>query len=206
MSWFARHFLGRWTIAAIQGDLAYELRLLSGLFRYSRWTTDINAALDIAARSKKVALKTKDPDDMALAETMLGAANHLAGNHLVALEAFRIRPEPLGVRLALPRGATLVSSHQPFARRHGAFSAVQRAARPITGLRKARHRGRRKIRSSGHVVPIPEPGSSGLFGAGGLSPVGAVHRAIERSLCGPLLEALPCRGDWPARSVAAPSK
>ena len=75
-------------IAAIQGDSAYELRLLSGLFMYYRWNIDINAALDIASRSKEVALKTKDHDDIALAESMLGAANHLAGNHLVALKHF----------------------------------------------------------------------------------------------------------------------
>jgi hypothetical protein len=41
--------------AAIQGDFAYELRLLSGLFMYYRWNIDINAALDIASRSKEVA-------------------------------------------------------------------------------------------------------------------------------------------------------
>jgi predicted ATPase/DNA-binding winged helix-turn-helix (wHTH) protein len=75
-------------VAAIQGDSACELRLLSGLFMYYRWSTDINAALDIASRSKEVALKTGDHDDMALAESMLGAAHHLAGNHLVALKHF----------------------------------------------------------------------------------------------------------------------
>lgn len=75
-------------VAAIQGDFAYELQLLSGLSRYYRWNTDINAALDIASRSKAVALKTKAHDDMALAEAMLGAAHHLAGNHLVALKHF----------------------------------------------------------------------------------------------------------------------
>ena len=74
-------------VAVIQRDLANELRLLSGLFMYYRWN-DINDALDIAARAKEVALKTRDPDDMALAESMLGAANHLAGNHLVALKHF----------------------------------------------------------------------------------------------------------------------
>jgi tetratricopeptide (TPR) repeat protein len=77
-------------VAAIQGDFAYELRLLSGLFMYYRWNIDINAALDIASRSKQVALKTQDPDDMALAESMLGAAHHLAGNHLVALMHFEL--------------------------------------------------------------------------------------------------------------------
>jgi predicted ATPase/DNA-binding winged helix-turn-helix (wHTH) protein len=69
-------------------DLARELRLLSGLFLYSSWTTDIYRALEIAERSQKVALKIQDPDDMAHAETMLGAANHLAGNHLVAQKHF----------------------------------------------------------------------------------------------------------------------
>jgi predicted ATPase/DNA-binding winged helix-turn-helix (wHTH) protein len=75
-------------VAVIQRDFAYELRLLSGLFMYYRWNIDINAALDIASRSKAVALKTRDPDDMALAESMLGAANHLTGNNLVALKHF----------------------------------------------------------------------------------------------------------------------
>jgi predicted ATPase/DNA-binding winged helix-turn-helix (wHTH) protein len=75
-------------VAAIRGDFAYEMQLLSGLSRYYRWTTDINAALDIASRSKEVALKTGNHDDMALAEAMLGAAHHLAGNHLVALRHF----------------------------------------------------------------------------------------------------------------------
>ena len=75
-------------VAAIQGDLAYQLQLLSGLSRYYRWNTDINGALDIASRTKEVALKTGDHDDIALAEAMLGAAHHLAGNHLVAMKHF----------------------------------------------------------------------------------------------------------------------
>ncbi|SHI09804.1 ATP-binding protein [Bradyrhizobium erythrophlei] len=75
-------------VAVIQRDFAYELRLLSGLFMYYRWNIDVYRALDIASRSKEVALKTLDPDDMALAETMLGSANHLAGNHLAALTHF----------------------------------------------------------------------------------------------------------------------
>jgi predicted ATPase/DNA-binding winged helix-turn-helix (wHTH) protein len=75
-------------IAAIQRDLAYELRLLSGIFMYYRWNIDIHDALDTASRAKEVALKTADPDDMALAESMLGAAYHLAGNHLVASKHF----------------------------------------------------------------------------------------------------------------------
>jgi predicted ATPase/DNA-binding winged helix-turn-helix (wHTH) protein/tetratricopeptide (TPR) repeat protein len=75
-------------VAVKQQDPAYELRFLSGLFLYARWTTDINGALDIATRSKKVASQTQDPDDMALAESMLGAVNHLAGNHPAAQTHF----------------------------------------------------------------------------------------------------------------------
>jgi predicted ATPase/DNA-binding winged helix-turn-helix (wHTH) protein len=85
-------------VALMKRDLTDELRLLSGLFLYSSWTTDIHRALDIAARSQKVALKTHNPDDMARAESMLGAANHLAGNHLVALKHFEasLRHSPPG--------------------------------------------------------------------------------------------------------------
>jgi tetratricopeptide (TPR) repeat protein len=49
---------------------------------------DIHGALDVASRSKEVALKTNNPDDAALAEWMWAAANFLAGNHLVALKHF----------------------------------------------------------------------------------------------------------------------
>ena len=75
-------------VAAAQGDLAYELRLLSGLFGYSYWTIDIDEALELAIRSRAVALKTQDCDDMALAESMLGTANHFIGNHHVAQTHF----------------------------------------------------------------------------------------------------------------------
>jgi predicted ATPase len=71
-------------IAIDQGDLAYELRILSGLFMYSHWIMDIRGATNIAVRSKKLALKTGDPDNMALAEAMLAASDHLLGNHLAA--------------------------------------------------------------------------------------------------------------------------
>jgi predicted ATPase/DNA-binding winged helix-turn-helix (wHTH) protein len=89
--------------ADVQGDITYELRLLSGLFTYYRWNIDINAALDIASRSKEVALKTRDHDDMALAESLLGAAHHLAGNHLVALKHFEtgLNHSALGRRFRL---------------------------------------------------------------------------------------------------------
>lgn len=87
--------------ASLQQDLADELRLLSGLFLHSSWTTDIHRALDVATRSQKVALKTQDPDDMSHAEAMLGAANHLAGNHLAAENHFKagMRHSASGSRL-----------------------------------------------------------------------------------------------------------
>src|SRR6202790_4931467 len=48
-------------IAVIQRDFASELQLLSGLFMCYRWNNDINGELDIASRSKEVALKTRIP-------------------------------------------------------------------------------------------------------------------------------------------------
>jgi predicted ATPase/DNA-binding winged helix-turn-helix (wHTH) protein len=82
-------------------DLVRELLLLNGLFMYSSWTTDIHRTLDVAARSQKVALKTQDPDDMANAESMLGFAHHLAGDHLVAQRHFEagLRYSASGSRL-----------------------------------------------------------------------------------------------------------
>ncbi|MDB5636051.1 MAG: transcriptional regulatory protein [Bradyrhizobium sp.] len=82
-------------------DLARELMLLNGLYLYSSWTTDIHRALDVAARSQKVALKTQDPDDMARAESMLGMVNHLAGHHLAAQTHFEagLRHSAAGPRL-----------------------------------------------------------------------------------------------------------
>jgi predicted ATPase/DNA-binding winged helix-turn-helix (wHTH) protein len=72
-------------IATDQGDLVYELKILGGLFMYSHWTMDIRGATDIAVRSKKLALKTGNPDDMVLAEVMLATSDHLLGNHLAVL-------------------------------------------------------------------------------------------------------------------------
>ena len=113
-------------MAVEQHDLAFELRILGGLFMHSRWTTDINGALEIAARSKKIASQTQDPDDMALAESMLGAvANHLAAKSSCRPTSLRVGLEMLSFRLAFPGRTTLVSSHQPAARRDGAFFALQ---------------------------------------------------------------------------------
>ena len=71
-------------VAVGQHDIGYELRLLSGLFMYSHWTMDIRGAADIAVRSKQLALKTGDPGDIAVAEAMLAASDHLMGDHLAA--------------------------------------------------------------------------------------------------------------------------
>jgi tetratricopeptide (TPR) repeat protein len=95
-------------VAAVQGDLGYELQLLSGLSRYYRWNNDVSAALDIASRSKEVALRSKDHDDMALAEAMLGAAHHLAGNHLVALKHFESGLSHSSFRLRFHPGRQLL--------------------------------------------------------------------------------------------------
>jgi predicted ATPase/DNA-binding winged helix-turn-helix (wHTH) protein len=75
-------------MAVERGNLAYELKLLSGLFGYSFWTIDVGEALEIAGRTKNVALKTGDRDDLALAEAMLGTAHHLTGNHRAAQSHF----------------------------------------------------------------------------------------------------------------------
>src|SRR5450631_1421438 len=44
-------------VAAMQGDFACELRLLTGLFMYYRWNIDIDAALDIASENQRGDLK-----------------------------------------------------------------------------------------------------------------------------------------------------
>jgi predicted ATPase/DNA-binding winged helix-turn-helix (wHTH) protein len=95
-------------VAVMQRDFTRELRLLTGLFLYSSWTTDIHRALDIAARSQQVALKTQDSNDIARAESMLGFANHLAGNHLVAQRHFEA-----GLR-NLASGSQLRTGHYLF--------------------------------------------------------------------------------------------
>ena len=95
-------------VAAAQGDLACELQLLSGLSRYYRWNNDVSAALDIASRSKEVALRSNDHDDMALAEAMLGAAHHLAGNHLVAIKHFESGLSHSSSRLRFDPGRQLL--------------------------------------------------------------------------------------------------
>jgi predicted ATPase/DNA-binding winged helix-turn-helix (wHTH) protein len=71
-----------------QRDFVREFLLLNGLYIYLSWTTEIDQVLDVAVRSRKAALKTQDPGDMARAEAMMGFAHQLAGNHSVAQEHF----------------------------------------------------------------------------------------------------------------------
>jgi len=193
-------------VAVIQQDFTYELQLLSGLFMYFRWNADINGALDIGSRSKEVALRTQDPDHMALADSMLGAANHLAGNHLDSLKHFEsgLSHSAAGSRF---RAGQHLFHNNSLLLVGMARSLLYRGSldRSLDYARLATEEAE-KSRSSSHAVSIFEPGSSGLFGPGGLSPVGAVHRAIDQTLRGLLLETLPWCSDWPARSVAAPSR
>lgn len=93
-----------------QQDLVRELLLLNGLFMYSSWTTDIHRALDVAARSQRVASEIQNPSDMAYAESMLGFANHLAGKHLVAQIHFEIGLSYVTSGSRLPAGHHL---HDP---------------------------------------------------------------------------------------------
>ena len=88
---------------------------------YSSWTSDIHRALDVAARSQKVALKTQDPDDMALAEEMLGFAHQLAGNHLVAERHFEA-----GLRHSAS-GSRLRAGHYLFDHTSGLFVGMARS-------------------------------------------------------------------------------
>lgn len=83
-----RSFSWALDIAAAQRDANYEVQLLSGLSRYFRRKADMKAAFATAYRSKEVALNSRNPDDVALAEAVLGATHHFAGNHLVAIEHF----------------------------------------------------------------------------------------------------------------------
>jgi predicted ATPase/DNA-binding winged helix-turn-helix (wHTH) protein len=68
------------------GDAYQQLRLLSGLSMYLHRTTDTVSSLELALRSETVAKKTGNPEDAAIADSMLGAAYHMLGDHLRALQ------------------------------------------------------------------------------------------------------------------------
>jgi predicted ATPase len=72
------------TLAERRGDAYQQLRLLSGLSMYLHRTTDIASSLELALRGEAVAKKTGNPEDAAIADSMLGAAYHMLGDHLRA--------------------------------------------------------------------------------------------------------------------------
>jgi predicted ATPase/DNA-binding winged helix-turn-helix (wHTH) protein len=67
-------------------DGSQQLRLLSGLSMYFHRIIDTVGALELALRSETVARKTGSPEDAALADSMLGAAYYIRGDHLRAQE------------------------------------------------------------------------------------------------------------------------
>lgn len=64
-----------------RGDAHQQLRLLSGLSMYLHRTTDTAGSLELALRSETVANKTGNPEDAAIADSMLGGAYHMLGDH-----------------------------------------------------------------------------------------------------------------------------
>jgi predicted ATPase/DNA-binding winged helix-turn-helix (wHTH) protein len=69
-------------------DAYQQLRLLSGLSMYCHRRIDVAGSLELALRGEAVAKKTGSPDDVAIADSMLGAAHYMRGeqrraqNHL----------------------------------------------------------------------------------------------------------------------------
>jgi predicted ATPase/DNA-binding winged helix-turn-helix (wHTH) protein len=65
-------------------DTYQQLRLLSGLSMYLHRTIDAAGSLEVALRAESVAKKTKNPEDAALADAMLGAAYYMLADHVRA--------------------------------------------------------------------------------------------------------------------------
>jgi len=85
------------TLAELQPDKRPRLLLLGGLFSYFLHIGDAKETLALALRAEAVA-KTGKPDDTAIADTMLGAAYWLFGEHRRAqkhLELALLRSPPL---------------------------------------------------------------------------------------------------------------
>jgi predicted ATPase/DNA-binding winged helix-turn-helix (wHTH) protein len=74
------------TFAERREDASQQLRLLSGLSMYFHRIIDAAGTLELALRSEAVARKTGSPEDAALADSMLGAAYYIRGDHLRAQE------------------------------------------------------------------------------------------------------------------------
>ncbi|WP_164988429.1 ATP-binding protein [Bradyrhizobium betae] len=65
-------------------DAYQQLRLLSGLSMYLHRTMDVAGSLEVALRAESVANKTGNPEDAALADSMLGAAYYMRADHVRA--------------------------------------------------------------------------------------------------------------------------
>jgi tetratricopeptide (TPR) repeat protein len=72
------------TFAERREDAYQQLRLLSGLSMYLHRTIDAAGSLEVALRAETVAKKTGDPEDAALADSMLGAAYYMLADHVRA--------------------------------------------------------------------------------------------------------------------------
>ena len=72
------------TFAERLEDAYQQLRLLSGLSMYLHRTIDAVGSLEIALRAETVAKKTRNPEDAALADAMLGAAHYMLADHVRA--------------------------------------------------------------------------------------------------------------------------
>jgi predicted ATPase/DNA-binding winged helix-turn-helix (wHTH) protein len=63
-------------------DARQQMRLIVALSIYFFRMVDVAGTLEFALRSEVVAKKTCDPDDAAIADSLLGAAYHLLGDHV----------------------------------------------------------------------------------------------------------------------------
>jgi predicted ATPase/DNA-binding winged helix-turn-helix (wHTH) protein len=103
-------------------DARQEYWLIAALSIYSLRMVDVAGALEFALRGEVVAKKTGDPDDAAIADSLLGAAYHVLGDHVRSQKhgerALRNRTglRPFNARQYLfdPRSLALVSRSQWF--------------------------------------------------------------------------------------------
>jgi len=79
-----------------RGDAHQQLRLLSVLSMFLHRTTDTAGSLALALRGETLAKRTGNPEDRAIADSMLGAAYHMLGDQLRAQQhlegALRVAP------------------------------------------------------------------------------------------------------------------
>ncbi len=72
------------TFAERREDAYQQLRLLSGLSMYLHRTIDAAGSLEVALRAETVAKNTGNPEDAAIADSMLGAAYYMLADHVRA--------------------------------------------------------------------------------------------------------------------------